>query len=73
MNDTTVNGAELLLITALNAGVEVCFANPGTTELTLVKALDRNPAMRAILCLFEGVCSGAADGYARMGGKPALT
>jgi len=68
-----MTGAEAVLQTAAAAGVEVCFANPGTTEMALVNALDRVPSMRAVLGLFEGVCSGAADGYARMKGRPALT
>ena len=68
-----MNGAESLIETATSAGVEVCFANPGTTELSLVAALDSVSGMRAILGLFEGVCTGAADGYGRMTGKPALT
>src|SRR5216684_2791338 len=68
-----MNGAESLIHTALAAGVELCLANPGTTEMPLVMALDRVPGMRAVLGLFEGVCTGAADGYARMAGKPALT
>jgi acetolactate synthase-1/2/3 large subunit len=53
--------------------VELCFANPGTTEMQLVAALDSVPGVRAVLGLFEGVCTGAADGYARMAGRPALT
>ncbi len=68
-----MNGAESLLRTALAAGVDVCFANPGTTEMPLVAALDAVAGMRAVLGLFEGVCTGAADGYARMADKPALT
>src|ERR1700687_5792621 len=68
-----MNGAEILIRTALAAGVNVCFANPGTTEMPLVAALDSIDGMRAVLGLFEGVCSGAADGYARMTGRPALT
>jgi len=68
-----MNGAESLVRTALRAGVGVCFANPGTTELPLVAALDAVPGVRGILCLFEGVCTGAADGYGRMTGRPALT
>src|SRR5215468_1425911 len=67
-----MTGAEAVLQTASAAGVEVCFANPGTTEMPLVHALDAVP-IRAVLGLFEGVCSGAADGYARMSGRPALT
>ena len=59
--------------TAAAAGVEVCFANPGTTEMPLVAALDVVPGPRAILGLFEGVCTGAADGWGRMTGHPALT
>ncbi|MBW2315863.1 MAG: acetolactate synthase large subunit [Deltaproteobacteria bacterium] len=68
-----MNGAESLVRTAVAAGVDVCFANPGTTEMPLVAALDSVPGMRGILGLFEGVCTGAADGYGRMTGKPALT
>jgi len=68
-----MNGAESLIATAVAAGVNVCFANPGTTEMPLVAALDSVAGMRAVLALFEGVCTGAADGYARMSGKPALT
>jgi len=68
-----MNGAEALIRTAVGAGVNVCFANPGTTEMPLVAALDSVPGMRAVLALFEGVCTGAADGYARMSGKPAMT
>ncbi len=66
-------GAVSLVETALRAGVEVCFANPGTTEMPIVVALDKVPGMRAVLCLFEGVCTGAADGWARMTGRPAAT
>ena len=66
-----MNGAESLILTALKCGVEVCFANPGTTEMPLVAALDAVEGMRAVLGLFEGVCSGAADGYARMTDRPA--
>src|SRR6185437_14840239 len=68
-----MNGAESLIRTAAAGGVEVCFANPGTTELPLVAALDAAEGIRAVLGLFEGVCTGAADGYAQMTGKPALT
>ncbi|MDO8433075.1 MAG: acetolactate synthase large subunit [Candidatus Binatus sp.] len=68
-----MNGAESLIRTAIAAGVEVCFANPGTTEMPLVAALDSVEGLRAILGLFEGVCTGAADGYGRMAEKPALT
>ena len=68
-----MNGAESLLRTAAASGIRVCFANPGTTELPLVAAFDADTGVRPILCLFEGVCSGAADGYARMSGNPAMT
>jgi acetolactate synthase-1/2/3 large subunit len=68
-----VNGAESLIRTAVDAGTEVCFANPGTTEMPLVLALDSVTGIRSVLGLFEGVCTGAADGYARMAGKPAMT
>ena len=65
-------GAELLMETAAERGVEVCFANPGTTEMPMVEALDGAPKIRPILGLFEGVCTGAADGYGRMAEKPAM-
>ena len=55
------------------AGVEVCFTNPGTSEMHFVAALDNEDGMRGVLGLFEGVVTGAADGYARMAGKPACT
>jgi acetolactate synthase-1/2/3 large subunit len=67
-----MNGAELLVKTAIEAGVEVCFANPGTTELPVVTALDKTPGIKAFLGLSEGVCTGAADGYGRMLDKPAM-
>jgi acetolactate synthase-1/2/3 large subunit len=67
------SGAQALLDTAHKLGVRVCFANPGTTELALVRALDEVPGIRPVLGLFEGVCTGAADGYARVSGTPALT
>ena len=66
-------GAAVMLQAARDSGVEVCFANPGTTEMPFVGALDSVPGVRAVLGLFEGVCTGAADGYGRMSGKPALT
>jgi len=66
-------GAFSLVDTALHAGVEVCFANPGTTEMPIVAALDRVPGMRVVLGLFEGVCTGAADGWGRITGRPAAT
>lgn len=68
-----MNGARALIETLVSANVEVCFANPGTSEMHLVQALDAVPAMRGVLCLFEGVCTGAADGYGRMRGAPAST
>jgi acetolactate synthase-1/2/3 large subunit len=71
--EASMNGAEVLIETARRGGVEVCFANPGTTEMPLVAALDKAPGVRAVLGLFEGVCTGAADGYARMTGRPAAT
>ncbi|MFP5260147.1 MAG: thiamine pyrophosphate-binding protein, partial [Acidobacteriota bacterium] len=67
------NGAETLVATLVASGVEVCFANPGTSEMHFVSALDRIPGLRPVLCLFEGVATGAADGYARMTGRPACT
>ncbi|WP_027814128.1 acetolactate synthase large subunit [Burkholderia cenocepacia] len=69
----TSSGASVVLTTARDAGVDVCFANPGTTEMPFVGALDTVAGMRSILGLFEGVCTGAADGYGRMAGKPAMT
>ncbi len=68
-----MRGAEAMIQTLLQAGVDVCFTNPGTSEMHFVAALDQYPQMRAVLTLFEGVASGAADGYARMLGKPAAT
>lgn len=68
-----MTGGECLLRTLRASGIEVCFMNPGTSEMHFVAALDRVPEMRGVLCLFEGVCSGAADGYGRMAGKPAAT
>ncbi len=68
-----MNGAECLLRSLLANGVDLCLMNPGTSDMQFVAALDRVPGMRGVLCLFEGVCSGAADGYARMAGKPAAT
>ena len=68
-----MNGAESLVRTLLNGDVNVCFANPGTSEMHFVSALDRVEGVRCILGLFEGVVTGAADGYYRMAGKPAAT
>ena len=68
-----MNGAHSLIASLVKSDVKVCFSNPGTSEMHFVAALDSVPDMRGILCLFEGVASGAADGYARMTGKPAAT
>jgi acetolactate synthase I/II/III large subunit len=68
-----MNGADRLCDALLDNGVDVCFANPGTSEMHFVAALDRKPAMRCVLGLFEGVVTGAADGYARMARRPAAT
>src|ERR1700684_2636549 len=68
-----MNGAESLIRTLIAGGVDTCFTNPGTSEMHIVAALDRIPEMRCVLGLFEGVVTGAADGYARMAGKPACT
>ena len=64
-------GAQALVGSLTGAGVDVCFMNPGTSEMHFVSALDAVPAMRGVLALFEGVATGAADGYARIAGKPA--
>src|SRR6478609_10033721 len=66
-------GAHTVLQRLLAGGVSVCFANPGTSEMHFVAALDDSPQMRAVLCPFEGVATGAADGYARIAGRPAST
>ena len=68
-----MNGAESMLETLVNSGVEVCFTNPGTSEMHMVAAIGKSQGMRSILALFEGVCTGAADGYGRMADKPACT
>ncbi|SDC59045.1 acetolactate synthase large subunit [Actinokineospora iranica] len=68
-----MNGAQSLIRTLVGSGVEVCFANPGTSEMHFVAALDAVPEMRGVLALFEGVVTGAADGYARMADRPAAT
>jgi acetolactate synthase I/II/III large subunit len=68
-----MNGAESLVRTLVGGGVDVCFANPGTSEMHFVAALDRVEGMRCVLALFEGVVTGAADGYSRMTDKPAAT
>ncbi len=66
-----MNGAEALLRTFVSSGVDTCFMNPGTSEMHFVAALDRVPEVRGVLTLFEGVASGAADGFARMAERPA--
>lgn len=66
-----MNGAQALITTMVDNGVRLCFANPGTSEMHFVAALDAVPEMRGVLTLFEGVATGAADGYARMSGDPA--
>ncbi len=68
-----MNGAELIMKTAINAGIVVCFANFGTTEMPLALAFDTEPGIKAVLGLFEGICTGAADGFGRMMNKPAMT
>jgi acetolactate synthase I/II/III large subunit len=72
-SDPAQSGAATVLKAAAARGIDVCFANPGTTEMPFVGALDTPVGVRAVLGLFEGVCTGAADGYGRMLGKPALT
>ena len=67
-----LNASDALIKTLINNGLEVVFANPGTSEMHLVAAIDHNPKVRPVLGLFEGVVSGAADGYARMSGKAAI-
>ncbi len=68
-----MNGAQSLIHTLVDHGVDTCFMNPGTSEMHFVSALDDVPAMRGVLALFEGVATGAADGYARIAGRPAAT
>src|SRR3954470_24591293 len=72
-SEDDMNGADRLCDVLLANDVDVCFGNPGTSEMHLVAALDRKPRMRCVLGLFEGVVTGAADGYARMADKPAAT
>ena len=67
-----MNGAEIFVRTAVEAGIEVCFANAGTTEMPILSAFDSVPGIRTFLGLFEGVCTGAADGYGRMLDRPAM-
>src|SRR6201987_753559 len=71
--ETKMNGAESLLRTLVGSGVEVCFGNPGTSEMHFLAALDRVEGMRVVLGLFEGAVTGMADGYGRMAEKPAAT
>ncbi len=73
MSEQGNTGADALVGTLADCGVSVCFANPGTSEMNLVTALDRETRIRSVLCLFEGVASGAADGFARVAGEPAMT
>ncbi|MBI1360667.1 MAG: acetolactate synthase large subunit [Alphaproteobacteria bacterium] len=68
-----MTGAGAIIGSLAECGVTACFSNPGTSEMHLVTALDREPRIRSVLCLFEGVATGAADGFARMAGTPALT
>ncbi len=69
--DGQMIGARALIASLVGAGVDACFMNPGTSEMHFVHSLDAVPRMRGILCLFEGVATGAADGYARIAGRPA--
>jgi acetolactate synthase I/II/III large subunit len=73
MTERRMNGAETIVRTLVGGGIDTCFANPGTSEMHFVAALDRVEGVRCILGLAEGVVTGAADGYARMSGKPAAT
>src|SRR6266571_2153050 len=68
-----MNGAHALLRTLVANGVDTCFTNPGTSEMHFVAALDAVPEMQSVLALFEGVATGAADGYGRMADRPAAT
>ncbi|MEO0883793.1 MAG: acetolactate synthase large subunit [Pseudomonadota bacterium] len=68
-----MTGAEALVHTLADNGVTACFSNPGTSEMHLVTAFDKEPRIRSVLCLFEGVATGAADGFARIAGTPAMT
>ncbi len=72
-DEAQMNGAESLVKTLLDSGLDTCFTNPGTSEMHFVAALDHVPGMRSILVLQEGVATGATDGYYRMAGKPACT
>src|SRR5262249_27456063 len=68
-----LTGADAVLQTLVRGGVDTCFTNPGTSEMHLVAGMDAAPELRGVLCLFEGVATGAADGYGRMAGRPAST
>src|SRR3546814_12763064 len=68
-----MNGASALIRTLVDASVDVCFMNPGTSEMHFVAALDDVPEMRGVLALFEGVATGAAEGYARIAERPPAT
>src|SRR3977135_3280485 len=68
-----MHGGQALIRTLVDCGVDTCFMNPGTSEMHFVAALDAVPEMRSVLALFEGVATGAADGYGRMAGRPAAT
>ena len=68
-----MNGAQALVRTLAGCGVTVCFANPGTSEMYVVAGMDAAGGLRGVLCLFEGVATGAADGYGRMAGWPTCT
>src|SRR3970282_55941 len=70
---SAMNGPQAVIRTLVGCGVDTCFTNPGTSEMHFVAALDAVPEMRGVLALFEGVATGAADGYARMSDKPAST
>ena len=72
-DEMSMTGAESVVRSLLASGVDTCFANPGTSEMQFVAAFDRCEGLRPVLCLFEGVATGAADGYARMTGRPAAT
>src|SRR3954454_22511452 len=69
----SMNGAQAMIRTLVDAGVTTCFTNPGTSEVHFVAALDSVPEMRGVLGLFEGAVTGAADGYGRMAERPAAT
>lgn len=73
VNGPNGTGGDTLVRTLVEGGVDVCFANPGTSEMHFTSGLDREPRMRCILGLFEGVVSGAADGYYRIARQPAAT